>query len=122
VSIQSLTWTGSTYTLNTSSLIISQYPLRRLIVRGTIHGVGVAVAVDVGVAVEVEVAVDVAVAEGGMGEMVDVKVAVGGCELCRVMRGDIHSAKSSCELPFVKTVKMNFTLCPRRELRSILTV
>ena len=75
--------------------------------------------VDVGVAVEV--AVDVGVAEGGVGESVDVNVAVGGCELCRVMRGDIQSAKSSCELPFVKTVKMNFTLCPRRELRSILT-
>ena len=88
-----------------------------------IHGVGVAVEVDVGVAVEVAVcvAVDVEVTEGGVGESVDVKVAVGGCELCRVMRGDIQSAKSSWELPFVKTVKMNFTLCPRSGLRSILT-
>ena len=68
------------------------------------------------VAVKVMVGVTVTV-----GETVGADVDVGGCELCRVMRGDIQSAKSSCELPLVKTVKMNFTLCPRRELRSIFT-
>ena len=82
----------------------------------------------VGVLVAVAVKVTVGVAEDRVGERVGatvcegVAVAVGGCELWRVMRGDIQSAKSSCELPFVKTVRMNFTLWPLNELRSILTV
>ena len=86
-----------------------------------IYGVGVAVAVSVGVFVTVAVKVVVGVAVT-VGERVGADVDVGGCELCRVMRGDIQSAKSSCELPFVKTVRMNFTRCPRNELRSISTV
>ena len=87
---------------------------------------GVAVPVAVGVLVAVAVKVTVGVAEDRVGERVGANVcegvAVGGCELWRVMRGDIQSAKSSCELPFVKTVRMNFTLWPLNELRSILTV
>ena len=79
-----------------------------------------AVAVGVLVAVTVAVGDEVAVAGAWVG--VKVGVAVGGCELCRVMRGFTQYAKSSCELPFVKTVKMNFTRSPRRALRSRLTV
>ena len=76
-----------------------------------VYGVDVAVAVAVGVAVAVEVAVgdEVAVAEDNVGVRVVVGVKVGACELCRVMRGDTQRAKSSCELPFVSTVKKNFT-------------
>ena len=77
-------------------------------------------AVDVTVAVKVAVGVEVTVAEGSVGVKDGASVAVGGCELCRVMRGDSQRAKSSCELPFVSTVRMNLTLCPLRELRSIL--
>ena len=80
----------------------------------------VAVAVDVGVAVEVAVGDEVAVAEDNVGVRVVVAVKVGACELCRVMRGDSQRAKSSCELPLVRTVKINFTRCPLRELRSML--
>ena len=77
-------------------------------------------AVDVAVAVRVAVDVEVTVADDSVGVRVDVGVKVGACELCRVMRGDSQSAKSSCELPFVSTVRINFTFCPLRELRSIL--
>ncbi len=49
-------------------------------------GANVAVGVDVGVAVKVDVGGTTVV--GGR----DVNVAVGGWELCRVMRGLIHSA------------------------------
>ena len=87
--------------------------------------VGVDVAVDVAVDVEVAVGVTVAVkvavavceAVGGRG----VNVSVAGWELWRVMRGLIHSAKSSCAEAFAKTVKMNLTFSPLNELRSILT-
>ena len=104
-------------------MIISQYPACRCSDGiPVIYGVDVAVAVFVGVLVAVAVGVEVGVAEASVGESVGVCVAGGGCELCLVMRGDIQRAKSSCELPFVKTVKINFTRCPRRELRSILTV
>ena len=86
---------------------------------GVAVAVAVAVAVDVAVAVGVAVGVEVTVAEG---KRVGASVAVGGCELCRVMRGDSQRAKSSCELPFVSTVRINFTFCPLRELRSMLMV
>ena len=79
----------------------------------------VEVAVGVAVAVNVEVAVAVVV---GDCEGVAVAVAVGGCELRRVMRGATQRAKSSCELPFVNTVRMNLTLCPLNALRSTLIV
>ena len=87
-----------------------------------VYGVDVAVAVAVGVAVAVEVAVgdEVAVAEDNVGVKVVVGVKVGAWELCRVMRGDSQRAKSSCELPLVSTVRINFTRCPLRELRSML--
>ena len=88
--------------------------------RHPIYGVDVAVAVDVTVAVRVAVGVEVTVADDSVGVRVEVRVAVGGCELCRMMRGDSQRAKSSCELPFVSTVRMNFTFCPLRELKSIL--
>ena len=71
--------------------------------------VAVAVAVDVAVAVEVAVGDEVAVADDNVGVRVEVGVKVGACELCRVMRGDTQRAKSSCELPFVNTVRINFT-------------
>ena len=90
-----------------------------MLVYGVAVGVAVAVAVLVAVAVEVEVGDAVTVAEDWVG---GATVIVGGCELCRVMRGLTQSAKSSWELPFVKTVKMNFTRSPRNALRSILTV
>ena len=113
--------------MSTSSTIISQYPVhcsgdKYRLIHGVAVGVGVPVAVLVAVAVKVTVGEAVGVAEESVGETVGVNVAVGGCELCRVMRGDIQSAKSSCELPFVKTVRMNFTLWPLNALRSILTV
>jgi hypothetical protein len=63
------------------------------------YWVGVAVTVLVLVGVSVIVGVAVTVAVGGM--VVDVNVAVGGCELRRVMRGLTHSAKSSWEEPLV---------------------
>jgi hypothetical protein len=112
-------------------MIISQVPARCSSDRvRVIYGVEVRVAVFVGVLVAVALAVEVAVgvadavavAEDRVGESVEVKVAVGGCELCRVIRGDIQRAKSSCELPLVKTVRINFTFWPRKELRSMLTV
>jgi len=82
--------------------------------------VSVAVAVDVGVAVEVAVGDGVAVADDSVGVSEEVGVKVGACELCRVMRGDSQRAKSSCELPLVSTVRINFTRCPLKELRSML--
>ena len=81
---------------------------------------GVAVAVDVTVAVRVTVGVEVAVADDRVGVKDGANVAVGGCELWRVIRGDTQRAKSSCEFPLVSTVRINFTFCPLRELRSIL--
>ena len=107
--------------MSTSSTIISQYPVhcsgdKYRLIHGVAVGVAVSVAVLVAVAVKVTVGEAVGVAEESVGE------TVGGCELCRVMRGDIQSAKSSCELPFVRTVRMNFTRSPRNELKSMLTV
>ena len=81
--------------------------------------VAVAVAVSVGVDVAVLVAVAVAVAVT-VGERDGVNVAVGGWELWRVIRGVIQSAKSSCEEPFARTVKINLTFCPLKKERSIL--
>ena len=83
-------------------------------------GVAVAVAVDVAVAVAVAVGDEVTVADDSVGVRLEVGVKVGACELCLVMRGDNQRAKSSCELPFVSTVRINFTRCPLRELRSML--
>ena len=84
------------------------------------YGVDVAVAVGVfegvEVAVAVKVGVTVAVVVGGGA----VNVVVGGWELCREMRGLIHSAKSSWEEPFARTDRMNLTLSPLNVLRSIL--
>ena len=69
-------------------------------------GVAVAVAVDVAVAVGVAVGDEVTVADDSVGVRVEVGVKVGACELCLVMRGDNQRAKSSCELPFVSTVRI----------------
>jgi hypothetical protein len=79
-------------------------------------GVAVALGVKVTVGVKVMVGVNVKVAVGGRA----VKVAVGGWELCRVMRGLIQSAKSSCDDPFASTDRMNLTFSPFRVLRSML--
>ena len=83
---------------HTSSFIIPPRRYTRpLPPQGVAVGVAVAVAVGVDVAVDVavEVGVAVPVAVGGRG----VKVDVAGWELCRVIRGLIHRAKSSCEEP-----------------------
>lgn len=79
-------------------------------------GVTVTVGVSDGVEVTVEVGVTVSVCEG-----VGVNVEVAGSELCRVMRGFTHIAKSSCDVPFARTVKINLTFSPRSALRSTLT-
>ena len=79
-------------------------------------GVEVGVEVDVGVRVVVDVTVTVGVSEG-----VGVTVAVAGSELCLVMRGVTHKAKSSFDVPFASTVKMNLTFSPFRVLRSMLS-
>lgn len=81
---------------------------------GVLVGVKVTVGVKVMVGVNVTVGVNVCVGVG-------VIVAVAGSELWRVMRGFTHSAKSSLEEPFAKTVRMNFTFSPRNALRSTLT-
>src|SRR5690349_1458379 len=78
--------------------------------------VGDEVTVTVGVEVNVGVTVTVAVVVGGA----TVNVAVGAWELCRVMRGLIHRAKSSWDEPFARTEKMNLTLSPFSVLRSML--
>ena len=85
------------------------------------YGVGVGVAVGVSVAVDVAVGVNVAVAVAVfVGEGFVVSVAA-GCELCRVIRVETHKAKSSCDVPFANTVKMNLTFSPLKKLKSIFT-
>jgi hypothetical protein len=77
---------------------------------------------DHGVAVAVAVAVPVCVAVGvPVAGRVDVKVAVGACELWLVIRGVTQRAKSSCDDPFEKIVSMNLTFSPLNGLRSMLT-
>ena len=80
--------------------------------------VAVKVGVDVAVKVGVNVGVDVAVA---VSDGVVVNVDMGGWALCLVIRGLTHSAKSSCEVPFASTVKINLTFSPLSELRSTFT-
>ena len=80
---------------------------------GVSVGVAVEVAVAVAVLVAVLVPVTVAVRDG-------VNVAVGGWALSLVMRGAIHNAKSSWGEPFARIVRINFTLCPFKALKSIL--
>lgn len=88
----------------------------------SVGGNGVSVTVAVGVSVAVNVAVGVNVTVGvSVCDGVRVAVAVAGLALCRVMRGFTHSAKSSLDVPFAKTVKMNLTFSPLKLLRSTLT-
>ena len=87
-----------------------------------LYGVDVAVGVFVGVEVAVNVAVTVKVGimvAGAVGGAA-VKVAVGGWELCREIRGLIQSAKSSWEEPLARTDRINLTLSPLNVLRSML--
>lgn len=105
-------------------LPVSLYRQGTALARGGPYGVAVAVAVgeavEVAVGVKVGVAVNVAVGGTTVVGGTPVNVAVGGWELCRVMRGLIHSAKSSWEEPFARTDRMNLTLSPFRVLRSML--